>query len=153
MWNYFFTVISTEWLHSKLGLFILRTFRGEALMDLRIELVRRVSWAGPWRDPTAKAKLLTQLYCSRKDSLPQTRVCAEVRMINMGTQQSSLSTHIPSGGMGLFSKICQMEKGRKQSYYEYMFYLCWNCLRSAFGWEQSLWKGVFRKLLVLLWAV
>lgn len=65
-------------------------------------------------DPTAKAQLLSQLHCSRKDSLPQTPFCSEVKMISMGTQQFSLNTHISNGGMWLFSKACQMEKGGRR---------------------------------------
>ena len=35
-------------------------------------------------------------------------------MISMGTQQFSLNTHIFNGGMWLFSKACQMEKGGRR---------------------------------------
>lgn len=37
-------------------------------------------------------------------------------MVNVGMKQSSLNIHIPSVGMWLFSKPCQMEKGKKQGY-------------------------------------
>lgn len=117
MRNGFFTIIITEWLDSKLNIFILRTFRGEAFWVCEQAHEKGQLGRTMKKSQTAHSAILFRL-------LPQTQFCAEVKMVNMGTKQSSLNIHILSVGIWLFSKPCQMEKGRKQGYYEYMFYLC-----------------------------
>lgn len=66
--------------------------------------------------------------------MPQTPFCAEVRIVNMGTKQFSLSFHIHNVGMWLFPKHCQMEKGRE--------WVTMNIVLPLLKWaEASIWLG------------
>ena len=68
-------------------------------------LRKGVSSAGPWRASFAKTELLTELYCSSAD------FCAEVRMVTVGTQKSSLNIIFLAQASGYFLSPASQNRG------------------------------------------